>query len=492
VRPSIRLSPAAGVSPRRLAMAILLAAATGLAACQGSSSKAPDQVPTTVEGPVAATASPCATPPRMAAGQAGPADWTTYHRGNDRHGVDTNSPTAGRLKAQWGAWLDGPVFTQPLVYQGLVVVATQQDSVFAFDRDSGCLAWKTSLGQPVDATNQPCASSVTAFIGKNLGITGTPVVDPATATLFVVSYLDPARFEMDALDLGSGAIRWRRPLDLPAADLPNQLSRPALTLANGRVYAGFGGRAGSCGNWHGYLVGVAMDGQGPVQLYSPPGVRGGSIWEPGGPVVLPGGDLLVTTSEAESPSPEDGNSVVRLSPDLQTRVDSFTPSNWPALNKADLDLGSVGPTLLADGRVFQVGKEGVGYLLNGNHLGGLGGQLYSNKLGAGCYAIGATAYRDPYVFVPCDRGLKAVQVQGGRFQVAWTGPDFRAGSPMLAGGVLWDVDFEGGYLWGLDPKTGQVKEKASIGKAQHFVSPSSSAGHLYVPDGLRLVSFSFN
>ena len=69
----------------------------------------------------------------MAAGQAGPADWTTYHRGNDRHGVDTNSPTAGRLKAQWGAWLDGPVFTQPLVYQGLVVVATQQDSVFAFE-----------------------------------------------------------------------------------------------------------------------------------------------------------------------------------------------------------------------------------------------------------------------------------------------------------------------------------------------------------------------
>jgi hypothetical protein len=142
--------------------------------------------------------------------------------------------------------------------------------------------------------------------------------------------------------------------------------------------------------------------------------------------------------------------------------------------------------------VFQVGKEGVGYLLNGNHLGGLGGQLYSSKLGAGSYAIGATAYREPYVFAPCDRGLKAVQVQRGRFQVAWTGPDFRAGSPMLAGGILWDIDFEGGYLWGLDPKTGQVKEKASIGKAQHFVSPSSSAGHLYVPDGLRLVSFSFN
>jgi outer membrane protein assembly factor BamB len=172
--------------------------------------------------------------------------------------------------------------------------------------------------------------------------------------------------------------------------------------------------------------------------------------------------------------------------------DSFTPANWPALNKADLDLGSVGPTLLADGRVFQVGKEGVGYLLNGSHLGGLGGQLYSSKLGAGCYAIGATAYREPYVFVPCDHGLKAVQVQGSRFQVAWASPDFRAGSPMLAGGAVWSIDFEGGYLWGLDPGTGEVKDKAAIGKAQHFVSPSSSAGRLYVPDGLRLLSFSFS
>jgi outer membrane protein assembly factor BamB len=471
-------------------MAAFLAAATGLAACQSGGGKAADQVATTAEGPVAAAATPCATPPQVSAGQAAPADWTTYHRGNDRHGVDSQSPPAGRLKPQWGVWLDGPVFTQPLVYQGLVVVATQQDSVFAFDKNTGCLAWKTSLGQPVDATKQPCASTVTAFIGRNLGVLGTPVIDPATATLYVVSYLDPARFEMDALDLGTGALRWRRPLDLPDADLPNQLSRPALTLANGRLYAAFGGRAGSCGGWHGYLLAVPLDG-GPVQLYRPAGVRGGSIWEPGGPVVLPGGDLLVTTSEGESPAPQDGNSVVRLSPDVLPK-DSFTPANWPALNKADLDLGSVGPTLLADGRVFQVGKEGVGYLLNGNHLGGLGGQLYSSKLGAGCYAIGATAYREPYVFVPCDHGLKAVQVQGSRFQVAWTSPDFRAGSPMLAGGAVWSIDFEGGYLWGLDPGTGEVKEKVAIGKAQHFVSPSSSAGRLYVPDGLRLLSFSFS
>jgi outer membrane protein assembly factor BamB len=152
----------------------------------------------------------------------------------------------------------------------------------------------------------------------------------------------------------------------------------------------------------------------------------------------------------------------------------------------------VGPTLLAGEHVFQVGKEGVGYILDAHHLGGVGGQIYSSKLQGGCYAVGATAYQDPYVYVPCDHGLKAVQVQSKSFKVAWTGPNFRAGSPMIAGGVLWTIDFESGYLWGLDPHSGQVKEKAAIGKAQHFVSSSSSASRLFVPVGQRLVTFSYD
>src|ERR1700716_3525224 len=118
---------------------------------------------------------------------------------------------------------------------------------------------------------------------------------------------------MARLPRGGAPSRWRRPLDLPAADLPNQLSRPALTLANGRVYAGFGGRAGSCGKWHGYLVGVRTDGQGTPDLYQSPGTLGGSFWSPGGLVVLPSGELLATSSEgASSNQPEDDNSVLRL------------------------------------------------------------------------------------------------------------------------------------------------------------------------------------
>jgi outer membrane protein assembly factor BamB len=473
---------------------LLMAAAVLLAACQGGGSSSagdPADYPTTVNAPVEQDLSSCSTPPAFTAGPAGPADWPTYHRANDRHGVGASSPAARGLNPLWAVRLDGPVFTQPLIVQHLAVVATQNDSVYAFDTDNGCLAWKTSLGTPVDATQQPCPGPVTSYIGARLGVLSTPVADPAAGTLYLVPYLTPASFQMVAVDLATGSVRWRRPLDLPQADLPNQLSRPALTLANGRVYAGFGGRAGSCGKWHGYLVGVRTDGQGTPDLYQSPGVLGGSFWSPGGMVLLPSGELLTTSSEGvPARQPEDDNAVLRLSPDLK-KADAFIPSNWEELNKGDNDLGSVGPTLLAGNRVFQVGKEGVGYLLDAGHLGGVGGQLFSKKLDGGCYAIGTTAYQDPYVYVPCDHGLKAVQVKGKSFDVAWTSPDFRAGSPMLAGGLVWSIDFEKGYLWGLDPRSGQVKQKAAIGTARHFVSPSFSSGRLFLPVGQRLVTFSF-
>jgi outer membrane protein assembly factor BamB len=487
--------------PRRLMQrpalaALLLALSVFLGACQlgsgGGGASDPAQYQTTVNAPVEQDTSNCAAGTRFTPGPSSDADWTTYHRAGDRHGVDPSPQRASALNPLWAVRLDGPVFTQPLILQRLAIVATQNETVYAFDNQSGCLVWKTSLGQSVDATQQPCASSVTSYLGTKLGVLSTPVADPTTGTLYVVPYLSPASFEMVALNLADGSLRWQRPVDLPQADLPNQLGRPALTLANGRVYAGFGGRAGSCGKWHGYLVGLRTDGQGSQDLYQSPGTLGGSFWAPGGLVVMPSGDLLGTSGEgASTTQPDGGDAVLRLSPDLK-KLDSFTPSDWAALNKGDLDLGSVGPTLVAGDRVFQVGKQGIGYLLDAGHLGGVGGQLYSNKLAGGCYAIGATAYQDPYVYVPCDHGLKAVQIKGKSFDVAWTTPDFRAGSPMLAGGLVWSIDFEKGYLWGLDPRSGQVKVKAAIGTAQHFVSASSSSGRLFLPVGQRLVTFSFS
>ncbi len=381
------------------------------------------------------------------------------------------------------------MFAQPLVARGLLIEATQHDTVYAFDAASGCLAWRTALGTPFDVTRHKLQCN---NITPELGITATPAVDTETGTIYVVAFLDPGRYEMDALDLATGAIRWRHPIDLPDSDVLQQLSRPAVALGGGRAYASFGGRAGDCGVYHGFVVGVSTTGAGPDVRFQASPNRAGAIWAPGGPVTLPNGDLLLSTGNTDEQKRYDGGeAVVRLSPSL-ARKDFFAPDNWAHLNQVDLDIGSVGPTLTAGGRVFQVGKEGVGYLLDLEHLGGVGGQLFRDPIKGGCYAIGATAYREPLLYVPCDHGLVALRVTGSRFDVAWRGPDFRSGSPIVAGGLVWDFDFEGGFLWGLDPEGGTVRQKVLLGTGEHFVSLSSSAGRLYVPVQRRLYAFSWS
>jgi hypothetical protein len=146
--------------------------------------------------------------------------------------------------------------------------------------------------------------------------------------------------------------------------------------------------------------------------------------------------------------------------------------------------------VIAGDRVFQVGKDGIGYLLDADHLGGIGGHLFGKPLDCGCYAIGATAYRPPLVYVPCDHSLTAVRVAGSSFDVAWRGPDFRSGSPIVAAGLVWDFDFEGGSLWGFDPLSGSARQKVSVGYGEHFVSRRSSSGRLYVPARRNLYAFS--
>jgi PQQ-like domain len=463
--------------PLRLAALALLV----LGACGD-----PPGSPVTASAPTSKSPVACTRPPAVVARAAG-ADWPLYDRAGDRRGFDPNEGTARTPSPLWGVRLDGATFAQPLAVQGLVIEATEHDSVYAFDAATGCQAWRTSLGTPFDTIRNKLQCN---NIDPELGITATPAVDTTTATVYVVAYFDPGRYEMDALDLATGALRWRHPITLPGVNVLQQLSRPAVALADGRAYASFGGRAGDCGNYHGFVVGVRADGLGPDALFQVSPNREGAVWAPGGPVVLPDGDLLITTGNTDDKGTFDGgNEVARLTPDLRL-TDFFAPADWARLNRVDLDLGSVGPTALDGGQVFAVGKEGVGYLLSLSHLGGVGGQLFSNPLSGGCYAIGATAYRAPLVYVPCDHSLTAVRVTGARFTVAWRGPDFRSGSPIVAGGLVWDYDFEGGFVWGFDAGTGAVRQRVLVGTGEHFVSVSTSAGRLFVPARRSLYAFS--
>jgi len=461
-----------------VAAALLLAGACGQAPTYATTASAPDAAnPVACGGAAAVTAQP-----------AGASDWPLYNRAGDRHGVDQSlAKVAGKPAPLWGLSLDGSMFAQPLVVQGVLIEATEHDSVYALDAATGCQYWRTSLGTPFDVRKHPPLQCNN--IEPELGITSTPAIDPATRTIYVVVYLDPGRYEMDALDLATGALRWRHPIDLPGSDALQTLSRPAVLVAGGRAYASFGGRAGDCGNYHGFVIGVRTDGRGPDAVFQASPNREGAIWATAGPVLMANGDLLVATSNTDQTDQYDGSdAVVRLSPDLR-RLDFFAPTNWRDLNKQDLDLGAVNPTLIDDHRVFQVGKEGVGYLLDADHLGGIGGQKYAHAVGGGCYATGATAYRAPYVYVPCDHSLTAVKIGASRFDVAWRGPDFHGGSPIVSGGLVWTYDYLNGFVWAFDPASGAVRQKVEVGIGEHFVSLGTSGGRLYVPAKQHLYAF---
>src|SRR5215469_10702128 len=167
---------------------------------------------TTATAPTSSVPVACATHPTITAQAPGAADWPVYDRAGDRHGVDPTASAARTPSPLWGVRLDGSMFAQPLVVQGLVIEATEHDSVYAFDAVTGCQAWRTSLGTSFDAERRKLRCN---NILPELGITATPAVDTQTDTVYVVAFLDPGRYEMDALDLATGAVRWRRPIDLP-------------------------------------------------------------------------------------------------------------------------------------------------------------------------------------------------------------------------------------------------------------------------------------
>jgi len=144
-----------------------------------------------------------------------------------------------------------------------VVVATENDTVYVLDSAHGSVLWSRHLGEPV-----PNARILPAISDRSLcdatpwfGITSTPVVDPVTQSLYVVDYADPGRYEFVALDLVTGDIRWRTPIEPPGFDPLVQQQRAALLLSGSFVYAGFGGFNGDCGRYLGWLVGAPAAGR---------------------------------------------------------------------------------------------------------------------------------------------------------------------------------------------------------------------------------------
>jgi len=382
----------------------------------------------------------------------------------------------------WSTHLDGAVYGQPLVVGGEVIVATENDSIYALDRTTGKGIWRRHVGAPIPQQDQHGCGDIFP-----LGITGTPIYDASNGLVYVVAEITGYHHMLVAMSATTGAVALHRYLDNPTSlNQPayNQ-QRPGLAIDDGRVYATFGGLAGDCGPYQGSIVSAPLTGNGPLTSWHTPTSREGAIWAPGGPVVDRGGDLWVSIGNgaAEGSAPYDGSdSVTELSPALQ-RLAYFAPSTWAADNAGDLDLGSTQPVLAAGNSVFILGKRGIGYLLGAAHPGGIGGQLAQQSI---CQARGGAAVNGSTVYEPClTGGMAAINVDAAQktIKVLWRGPASAQGSPVLGGGAVWVTRFSGtgGTLYELNPATGAVEHQISISQdLPHFSSLSLSGSTAYV------------
>ena len=285
----------------------------------------------------------------------------------------------------------------------------------------------------------------------------------------------------------------QRPVDLNGSDPKAQQQRGALTLLGSRVYVPFGGLYGDCSDYKGRVVGAPTSGSGPLVSFTTANQREAGIWAPAGESVRDNSLYVATGNGTPVDQIDDSDSVLRLSPSLQVE-DRFTPSNFTSLSAHDQDLGSTAPALLPDGLVFQVGKQGIGYVLNGSHLGGTGGALTTAHVCEG--GFGGDAVDGSTVVFSCYQSLRAIQITPGArgaapsLRVLWTATSNNPGPPIIAGGVVWDLSGNGATLAGYRLSGGQsVFTAQTPAPGTDFPSLSASGTRLVVPEGTKVVSY---
>jgi uncharacterized protein (TIGR03437 family) len=389
--------------------------------------------------------------------------------------------------------VDGYIYGQPLYVAGLsvaggihnvVFVATEHDSVYAFDADSPQLLWQVSFLDPSSGvTTVPESDLNCVQIVPEIGITSTPVIDLSTNTIYVVAMTkeNGSYFHrLHALDLATGAEKTGSPVVIQASSpgtgdatgntdtlIPkNYKQRPGILLWNGTVYLGMSSHCDS-GTYHGWLLGYDSRTLQQVAVYNdtPNGVMG-SLWSGGAaPAVDSSGNIYIVTGngtfDAASGGPDLGESYIKLSSSGLKVLDYFTPFNVVSLDDNDLDTGSTGVALLGDEAgsaahphlMAGAGKEGRVYLLDRDNLGkwqqGSDSQI-PQSIANGTYSeFGNPAYFNQTVyFCGSGDGVRAFPVSNatlGAPTVSQTTYSFPGCVPTISAngtsnGVLWTLD----------------------------------------------------
>lgn len=454
----------------------------------------------------------------------------TYHNDNGRTGQNlketlltprnVNTASFGKL---FTLYVDGFVYAQPLYVSNVSVggqlrnvlyVATEHNSVYAFDTDNPSAGplWHVSFIDPANGiTTVPYqdTGSPPGYTGPGpvmpggcgdlvpeIGITGTPVIDPATNTLYVVAKTKEVtgttvayEHRLHALDIATGAARpgSGRTLQasVPGTTTPNdgngrvifqslrQNQRAALLLKDNVISIAFSSHC-VIRPYQGWVL--SYDAQSLNQIgafnVSPNDPKGkGGIWQSGGgPAADDSGSIFVNTGDGPFDAAAGGtsysDSVLKLRNGSLGIVDYFTPFNYQQLENANADLSAAGPMILPDQGgtplMVSMGKQGIAYLLNRNNLGGFqagsDSQIVQSfgwgQCGAGnCIIFGTPAYFDNKVYMAAveDR-LRSYTLSNGQFlptsvqspnSFPWPGASPVVSANGSTDGIVWALQTNG-------------------------------------------------
>jgi hypothetical protein len=440
-----------------------------------------------------------------------------------------------QLDHTFDARVVGHVYAQPLYWRGsgsndaAIVVATEDDVVQAFDANTGNELWRRSVGRPVARSLLPCGNI------NPLGITGTPVIDPAAEAIYfdaAVEHANGPRHEVFGLSLRDGAILSGWPVDVADAlaksgrqfDPRTQNQRAALSLLDGNIYVAFGGHFGDCGDYHGWVVGLLLHDPGKVVSFETR-ARGGGIWAPGGMAVV-GQDIFFATGNTfGAASWNDGEAVFRVGSDLQrssSNRDYFAPLDWKTLDAADADLGGSNPLALdapgaagSQALLLALGKDRKAYILDRNDLGGIGGQLAAEIVSERSIITSPIAYpvgNDVFVAFQAsgthcpeqrrDRGITVLRISPGSpptINTAWCASLSGRGSPIAtttdghSNPIVWILGAEGdNRLHAFRGDTGEpLYASEPLSGLRHFQTLIAIQDHLYVAADGRIYAFRF-
>ena len=302
----------------------------------------------------------------------------------------------------------GNVYAQPLYIEGgpsgpMIIAVTESNNVYALNATTGAVIWQRNLGPPV-TSGLPCGNI------NPLGITGTPVVDLASRSLFLDAMIDGVtkKHFIYSLNVDTGATNAGWPVDVNATASYNGISftslvqneRGGLALVNGRVYVSYSGHAGDCGAYRGWVVGVDIANPSNVMAWATTAI-GGGIWGHGG-VASDGTNMFVITGNTFNTGGNwmGGEAIIRLQagPTFTGQpTDYWAPTNWLSLDNSDTDLGGVSATVIdvpgatPSQLVLALGKDRNAYLINRNNLGGITAPVAQANMVSGATNRGTSA-----------------------------------------------------------------------------------------------------